>query len=551
MSPIFQQITIETIFLLFAGILNLVFGLLIFTKDNSRKSNIFFTLITAGVSVWAFARAFFEVSTLEYWDYMWGIMMYYGASLIPISFFFFVDTFGTERLSFRRITIALSVLMYVATGVVIGYPEFLIKEIGINNGYKMIIFGPGLILFSIFIVGYFFASFVMLFRKLFKSNGLYRTQLIYIFLGTFIASVIGVTTNLILPALGYFQLFWLGPVATVIMVGFIAYAVLKHHLFNVRVITAEVFTFFLWVSIATRILLFNSEEFPLFDVILLLLAIIFGVFLVRSVVKEIDRRGEVQTLVKRLRIANEHLRELDRQKTEFVSIASHQLRTPLTAIKGYSSMILEESFGKVCEEVKEPIERIFRSSERLTNIVEDFLNVARIEQGRITYDTENVDMYKIVKGVVDELRFFAEEKKLVLQIKCQKNPLWVIGDADKLRQVVLNLVDNAIKYTPSGEVIVSVGEEHVGKKQFVILTIQDTGIGIPESFSDEMFGKFNRAENSSAYHANGSGIGLYISNEIIKAHHGIIEVDSKEGKGTTFSVTLPGNNTKSAKHTHI
>jgi signal transduction histidine kinase len=298
-------------------------------------------------------------------------------------------------------------------------------------------------------------------------------------------------------------------------------------------------TIALWVLLLMQTLLSGPQQDQILNGFVFGVAFFLGAYLIKSVRVEVRTREEIEALVKRLRIANEHLRELDKQKTEFVSIASHQLRTPLTAIKGYASMILDGSFGDVCNEVKEPVDRIFRSSERLVGTVEDFLNVARIEQGRMTYDVEDVNVCTLAESVVEELTYAADEKNIHLSIHCAKNVPLISGDTGKLRQVVLNLVDNAVKYTPKGDIRVSVEKKALGKKTLVILSVSDTGIGIPDGFSSELFGKFNRAENSSTYHANGSGVGLYVAHEIVKAHHGVIEVSSEEGKGTTFTVTFP------------
>jgi signal transduction histidine kinase len=265
-------------------------------------------------------------------------------------------------------------------------------------------------------------------------------------------------------------------------------------------------------------------------------SLVIGVFLIKSVGQEVRAHEEAERLAERLRAANARLRELDRQKSEFVSIASHQLRTPLTAIKGYSSMLLDGSFGKMCKGSEEAVEKIYRSSQRLVGVVEDFLNVTRIEQGRMSYDFTSVDMHDVCENVVEELSFGAKDKGIDLIFTCGKPGAIVSADPGKIRQVALNLVDNAVKYTEEGEVQVCLEDSD---QEHVIFKVTDTGIGIPKNFKKHMFEKFSRAENSGLHHANGSGIGLYIVKEIVEAHKGTVSVDSKEGEGTTFTVVLP------------
>ena len=316
----------------------------------------------------------------------------------------------------------------------------------------------------------------------------------------------------------------------------ITYAIVRHRLLDMKMITAEVMTLALWLLLLMRALLSGSIQEQILNGLVFLGSLVIGVFLIKSVGEEVKAHEETERLAESLRKANARLRELDRQKSEFVSIASHQLRTPLTAIKGYSSMLLDGSFGKLCKGNEEAVEKIYRSSQRLAGVVEDFLNITRIEQGRMSYDFAPVDMHDVCEDVVDELSFGAKNKGLELTFKCGKPGAIVSADEGKIRQVALNLVDNAVKYTEKGGVQVYLDDND---PKHTIFKVTDTGIGIPEGFKKRMFEKFSRADNSGMYHANGSGIGLYIVKEIVKAHKGDISVESKEGKGTTVTITLP------------
>ena len=270
--------------------------------------------------------------------------------------------------------------------------------------------------------------------------------------------------------------------------------------------------------------------------LVVVLVAIFGFLLARGIYKEIETREKMEKLTNQLIEANEDLRRMERQKTEFVSIASHQLRTPLTAIKGYASMLLEGSFGKLSDGTKDAIEKIYRSSQVLVVIIEDFLLVSRIEQKRMRYEFIAMDIRKIVEDIVQGLGEEAQEKGLSLVLKIEDgSDLEVSVDESKIKQVLHNVIGNAIKYTEKGSVNVSVSKNKVNGR--VKISVVDTGIGVDKSMIPKMFVKFSKGKKSKL----GSGIGLYVAKEIVRAHKGHIWAESEgEGLGAAFFVELDG-----------
>ncbi|NTV22159.1 MAG: hypothetical protein HGB03_01140 [Candidatus Yonathbacteria bacterium] len=528
--------------LFIGGVIALVSGLLVFLNNSRDSVNISWVFLSIITSIWSFGYLMLiktediSIATLS------NIILHVAASIIPVAYVYFVLSITKTTYIYKKILYVMVPTMITFVG--LSFSSFLLGEvipksdIGWSFSFAPVA-GPGYVFFAVYFFVVTLAGAVVLGNFVRKKNLEHQNKirLIFVLVSSMVGflgggSVFPLTFGVLVPPYPIL-LFSLYPII-------ITYAIIKHRLFNMKIVAAESMTIALWILLLMRTLLSGDSSDGVLDAVVLAVSFFIGSYLINSVREDVKTREEIEALVKRLRVANEHLRELDKQKTEFVSIASHQLRTPLTAIKGYSSMILDGSFGKVCDEVKDPVMRIFRSSERLVDTVEDFLNVARIEQGRMSYDMEYIDMYPLVKEIVEELFYTAQEKGVSLSlIPCRARCL-AFADKGKIRQVVLNLVDNAVKYTPSGSVEVSVKEEILGRKTFVTFTVTDTGIGIPDAFVGELFGKFNRAENSSTYHANGSGVGLYVANEIVKAHHGVIEVKSEEGKGTTFSVTLPG-----------
>jgi signal transduction histidine kinase len=248
-------------------------------------------------------------------------------------------------------------------------------------------------------------------------------------------------------------------------------------------------------------------------------------------------KHEVDGATKDLQIANKRLKQLDQSKSEFLSIAAHQLRTPLTGIKGYVSMFLEGDFGELTPEQKKQLESIFRSSDRLTRLVGVFLNVSRIETGRLDIDKSKTQIEKILDEVVMDLKGPAKEKNIEITVQKPDEHLpEIFADRDKMHDVMMNLVDNAIKYTPKGWVNVRLSRS----KSLISFEVRDNGIGIDPNEIDKLFQKFSRAEAVSRVHTDGSGLGLFVARKIVEAHGGRIWAESEgEGKGSSFTFTLP------------
>jgi signal transduction histidine kinase len=261
--------------------------------------------------------------------------------------------------------------------------------------------------------------------------------------------------------------------------------------------------------------------------------------LLKTLRKEVQQREKIQKLALDIQKANDRLTELNRQKSEFVSFATHQLRAPLTAMKGYGSLILDGDMGQISPEAKQGVQRIFDSTNTLVNIVNDYLNISRIELGTMKYAFDTVDLKLLMQDVVAELKPNIE--KAPIKFECtfptDVNDYRVTADRDKLKQVIANIVDNSIKYTPSGRVDLKLALDK--EKHNFVITIKDTGIGISPETLPRLFMKFSRAENANKTNIRGTGLGLYVAKEIITAHHGTIRAESPgDGKGSTFIVEL-------------
>lgn len=246
----------------------------------------------------------------------------------------------------------------------------------------------------------------------------------------------------------------------------------------------------------------------------------------------------LQKTNKQLQDANVHLRHLDKAKSEFLSIASHQLRTPISALKGYLSMILDGDFGKIPIKIKKVLADLFDSSSRLARVINIFLNVSRIESGKFHLDKKPAKINDLIIAVIKELQNEAKQKSIILDYKksCRKKELISLVDSDKLREVILNLIDNAIKYTNKGKIKIRLACEENSIK----FSVKDTGIGIDKDDIPLLFKKFSRGTGVSNIYTGGSGLGLFIAQKVIKEHGGEIWVESKgKGRGSIFSFSLP------------
>jgi signal transduction histidine kinase len=258
--------------------------------------------------------------------------------------------------------------------------------------------------------------------------------------------------------------------------------------------------------------------------------------------KKIEEFDKItRQLVKReLEVAhvNQKLGELDAAKSDFISVAAHQLRTPLTGIKWSYTALLDKETGPLNADQKEIAEKGFSAINQSIDLINDLLNVAHLEEGNLDFVFKKQSLIPIIKKAVNGIDLITEEKKITLT---QKIPLEtgfpeLNIDADKMALAVANLLDNAVKYTPvGGRIDFSVSQD----QGLIKISVQDSGIGIPKSQKGRLFTKFFRADNATKVQTAGTGLGLFMVKNVVDRHGGKIIVESEEGKGTTFIITIP------------
>lgn len=321
-----------------------------------------------------------------------------------------------------------------------------------------------------------------------------------------------------------------------LLLAFLGYLVVRYKAFDLKMLGAQVLILALVALVGSQFFFIQTNTNLILTAVTLVIIGFIGLNLIRSVKKEVLQREEIEKLAQELAEANEKLKELDQLKSEFLSLATHQIRAPLTAIKGYSSMLLDGDFGVLPQKAKDATDTIMKSCQNLINIVGDFLNISRIEQGRMVYEKSIFDVGELVKEVLNEIKPNIDKAGLSLETNISAGGMEVNADRDKIKQVIGNVVDNAIKYTVRGSINVSVFKE----QNKVKIAVKDSGVGIDPSEIDKLFNKFSRTKDANKTNVTGTGLGLYIAKKMTEAHKGDIKIESEGvGKGTTFIIELP------------
>ncbi len=261
-----------------------------------------------------------------------------------------------------------------------------------------------------------------------------------------------------------------------------------------------------------------------------------------SVIPVVTGENKIGTLVAIHDISREKM--IEAMKSEFVSIAAHQLRTPLSAIKWTMRMLLDGDLGELNDDQMELVNKTYASNERMVNLINDLLNVSRIEEGRYLYKPELIHIEDIVDPLIETYKLEMERREIDFKVERSegKTPTVAI-DNEKMTLVIQNFLDNAMKYTPKGgEVVLSI--DHDDKTNRVRISVKDSGVGIPKDQQPRLFSKFFRAANVVRMETEGSGLGLFICKNIVEAHGGKIWFESKEGEGSIFHFDLPAKDKK-------
>ncbi|MBU2025594.1 hypothetical protein KJ912_02535 [Patescibacteria group bacterium] len=412
----------------------------------------------------------------------------------------------------------------------------------------------------------FFAIWIIVigFLKYRKSEIVFKRQIFWFIAGVLIFLLAFSSGNVIGSFTENWTLAQYGLFGMPVFMAFLAVLIIKYQAFNIKLLTAQALVAALVILVGSQFFFIRSTTNRILTGIGLVLISLFGWWLVRSVKKENQRNEELSRMNKelnenkrQLEQANRELKKLESAKTEFINIASHQLRTPVTVIKGVISLMISGDMDKfTSEKRKEFYQAAWIKCRKLGSIIDDILNANALTSHKYTVRDKMAEpinlgefFTKIIKGFEPEVR----ERKLELVLEnVDKSVPNIYGQKDYLEEAFSNIINNAVKYTPSPEMTNDVRKKRAGKgiirvsverdrenKAWIMVKVKDNGIGIPKKEMPKIFKKFSRATNAKNMYTDGSGLGLFIVKEIITGHGGRVWVESVEGRGSTFFVKLP------------
>lgn len=528
----------------FSLFLSFGIGIFIFSKDRKSLINQILFFITTIFSLWIiFDLVLWANEKSQLIMFFWSVMILLEI-LIYASSLYFIDVFVSRKdVSVKKkigiFILLLPVLILLPT-------KYTLVGFDATNCFREPVEGFMSIYYA-YIVEAIYIIWLMIYslRKYIKSESNQKKQILLVAIGMFLFLMSFSSGNIIGSITENWTVAQVGVFGMPIFIGFISYMIIKYQTFNIKLLATQALIFSLGFLVVTMAFIRNIENVRIVVIFTFVFVLILGYLLIKSVNKEIKQRERLEVLrVKlehlnvNLEDANEKLKGLDKLKSEFVSLASHQLRSPLTAIKGYASMLMDGDYGIVNDEAKEATSRIFESSQNLAKIVEDLLNVSKIEQGGMKYEMAPFDLNEVACDMTKDLSITAENKGLKMTFLSEGVKDCIVnGDKDKIRQVVLNFIDNSIKYTKEGEIKVKV--EKVKDK--IVFSVSDTGMGMTPEIKETLFHKFARGDGARM-NTSGTGLGLYLTKEITEAHGGRVYVESEGmGKGSTFFMELNAN----------
>lgn len=524
-------------FSLVAASITAFLGLVIFIHDRKSFTNRIFIVHSLIATIWALVNYQSVIAGLPTAIY-WIRLVIFFASLHVILFYIFIKNFPNTNFVFKKREVMLIVIIVCILAFLTLTP-FVFNHAVLDPSSNSIVPVPGALIpfFAITLVALVLTSYYTLIRRLLSHDEQNKTQLKLIGLGLSItyALLIGlVFLRVILfkdsTFVPYSSLFILPT-----FIG-VAYGIMRYKVFNIKVIATEIIIFILLVLSLVNLITATNALTKTIGVMGVGFTLVTGVLLVRSVLREVKQREELEVLSKQLSEANEQLKQLDKARAEFISIASHQLRTPPATIKWYLGAILTGDFGALSDELKAAIERTNVTNNAQIHTIDDLLNASRIERGKLEFFFEKAKLEPIVLSLVEQLRPLAEMKKLKLEYTPPAAAMPdILLDQEKVRQVINNMIDNAIKYSKQGSIVVNLKQD----QDNLVVSVKDNGKGIAPDEITSLFDKYSRGHDSVT-HATGLGLGMYVAKVIVEQHHGKIWAESPGvGQGATFLFSLP------------
>jgi len=511
---------------LIACFISMFIGIYVFSKNPRNMQNRVFTLIALWLIIFCVGEAMLRFSSSSEEGRLWGQIGYSGAIFAPLFFYHLSFIFPRKRMIFKkqRNRDILLIISYLA-----GFSVFLLFNLIVSvQDVQFSEFGYRLDLtlstsfVGVWVIILLIASVVNLLRNYQNSeSSIEKKQIIYVFYGALAGITITIPTGILLPIIGI-KIFPMSVIAIPIFCLFVGAAILKHSLFIYRPMTETIIE-------QEKMSLLNRDELEK-EVKIRTAALLKSNEMLKI---QIIERKNVEEKIKKQNI---ELERLSRVKSEFLNITSHELRTPMTSMKGYIQMLLNQKLGKLKEEQQKALAVVLRNTNRLDRLVQDIIDTSQLESGTMKFIPKKTDIKQLMKDTVETLQPDADEKGITIAVDVESFLPKLVIDQDRIEQVCNNLVNNAIKFSPDGSVINLRAEK---QEENVLIEIQDYGKGIPRKKQQKVFEPFYQVESGMDRLFGGTGLGLSISRSIVIAHGGKIWLEGKEGKGSTFRFTLP------------
>ncbi|MFH1047330.1 MAG: ATP-binding protein [Patescibacteria group bacterium] len=517
------------------GVLLFSIGLWIYFGNRNRASNITMSSILVVVAFWSFAHVLWRASSEPGQILFWLRVLVLISSFLPAFLLFHVLALYKGRMPTASIQAAAILPNVVSFWLIYGTDTVIAL-----NDENQTVFGSGGFILGLFFGVMFLLSLLFLLLAARKKNGIDRRSLIATFGGSILAFNTVFAVLVTLSTYHDLRAFWIANIALAIGSLIIAAPTIgKTMLKDLRLIGGELLILLIVTLVVTDVVVSETLLDFTFRLVLLIVIVFYGVLTLRSMVREVNRLHQVEKMTRKLNYVNHQLMTADKMKTRFLSFASHQLRSPLSGISSYLSMLADGDFGKLTAKQKDIIEMNMEAMGRLRDTIETFLDVSKIEMGGLELDTAETHLDLLAADVVREKNILAVKKGLKLELEIAKSLPSVMADSGKLYHAIANLIDNAIKYTDSGKIVVSVQSEN----SEVTIAVSDTGHGM----TGEMLKKLelimeHGLEEIRFDKEGGSGLGIHIARKIIEGHGGALTVASSgPGKGSTFTVHIPKN----------
>lgn len=537
---------INTYSALISGLCMVGLGFFVFLKSVGQKLNIIFLLFCFAMANWLLSTYMMYRSQYDFDIIFWDRMVYLGVAFIPVLMYhfglIFVQRESKEIVKltigyfFSIVFIFLSQTDYFVSGLYVYAWGFHTKAQFLHH------------LFLIFYSAYVFLFLWEIYKFLKKTdsdkNENERTNtnpLKYLFVAFIILNL---GAYAFLPAYGLdinpIGAYW----AEIAAVAILAFAITKFSLFSIKVILTDLLVGAIGIVLLLLPFLMPTWNLKLLTGVVFILFTIFAYLLVMATREESSQREYAERIIIRERALREdaeqltnNLQQLDKAKNQFMLSTQHHLRSPLTVIQGYLSMIAEGAYGQINNEVGEKIRASLEEAQKLIKVVDDLLDMAKYRMNESTASRQATDIHSILRDVVYDLKETANKKNLRLEY-LNESPLPLVAISTKgIREAIYNIVDNAIKYTSQGGV--AIRAQLSGGN--VLLSIADTGIGMEEIDKLGLFKRtFERGDRAKEINTTGKGIGLYLAGQMVTSNGGNIWVMSKgRGTGTTFFIELP------------